>query len=199
MEPDHKNHNHTAACTYCSPKSDGPILMPNAKTKITSFLGVCGCISCYVAMFPAILLGVIGVLGLSQSSTTSALNAYMDSVLFQPILIVSIIFLVAGIFRYGKLPLWLSILGGIGIFISMSFYMQEWLFTLSFAFLALAYFFALRRTKAPQLKFAFILLAAVVIFGLIDIGRTFATKNSTPSQTQPQSTNSNSMDIMNVR
>lgn len=162
-------------------------------------MGVCGCISCYVAMFPAILLGIIGVFGLSQSQTSSALNAYMASALFQPVLIVSILFLVAGIFRYGKFPLWLSILGGIGIFVSMNFYMREWLFTLSFAFVALAYFLALCQTKSPQLKFAFILLAAVVLLGVVDIGRAFATKNSTPSQTQLQPVNNNSMNTMNPR
>ncbi len=77
---------------------------PYQKSRILSFLGVCGCISCYVAMFPALLLGLIGVLGFSQPSTVSALDAYMGFVLFQPILIVSILFLAAGMLRYGKLP-----------------------------------------------------------------------------------------------
>lgn len=189
-----QEHNQQNTCQYCPPKSNGSILTPGAKTKLTSFLGVCGCISCYVAMFPAILLGIIGVLGLSQSQTSSALNAYMTSALFQPVLIISILFLIAGIFRYGKSPLWLSILGGIGIFVSMNFYMQGWLFTLSFAFVALAYFLTLRQTKSPQLKFAFILLVAVVILGIIDMGRPIFTKDLVPPQTQPQR-----MDIMNTR
>ena len=193
-EPSQKN-----TCQYCPPKSNEPILTPGATTKLTSFLGVCGCVSCYVAMFPAILLGVVGVLGLSQSSATSALNAYMASALFQPILVVSTIFLVMGVFRYGKISLWLSILGSIGIFVSMNFYMREWLFTLSFAFVALAYYLVLRKTKSPQIKFVFVLLVAVVLLGVIDIGRALATKNSTPSQIQFQHTNSNSMDRMNQR
>lgn len=164
------------------------------KTKISSFLGVCGCLSCYIAMFPAILLGIIGILGLSQSRATSALNAYMASALFQPILIISILFLIVGIFRYGQASLWLSILGGIGIFVSMNFYMREWLFTLSFALIALAYFFALRQTRSPQLQFAFVLLTTVVILGIVDIGRPFLTKDSAPSQTQPLR-----MKMMNTR
>lgn len=190
---DHE-HNQQNTCQYCSPKSNEPILTSGAKTKLTSFLGVCGCISCYVAMFPAILLGIIGVLGLSQSQTSSALNAYMASALFQPVLIASILFLVAGIFRYGKSPLWLSILGGIGIFISMNFYMREWLFTLSFISISLAYLLAFLKTKSPQFKFAFVLLTAVVILGVIDIGRPFLVKDSAPSQTEPER-----MDIMDTR
>lgn len=149
------------------------------KTKISSFLGVGGCLSCYVAMFPAILLEIVGILGLSQSAASSALNVYMASVLFQPVLLVSILFLIAGITKYGKLPVGLSVLGGIGIFISMNFSMREWLFTLSFAFVALAYFFAFRQTKATQLKFVFILLVAVVILGIVDMGRILFSFSST--------------------
>lgn len=74
----------------------------------------------------------------------------------------------------------LSILDGIGIFISMNFYMREWLFTFSFALVVLAYFFALCQTKSPQLKFVFILLVAVVILGVIDVGRSLANKTVQP-------------------
>jgi len=140
-------------------------------------------------MFPAILLGIIGILGLSQLSTISALNAYVASVLFQPILVVSITFLIVGIIPYGKAPLWLSTLGGIGIFMSMNFYMQEWLFTFSFMLIALAYFLALRDTKTPQFKFAFVLLTVVVIFGVIDTVRSL----------QSQLMNNNTMNMMNRR
>jgi len=147
-------------------------------------------------MFPALLLGIIGVLGFSQSSMVSALNAYTGFVLFQPILIVSIIFLVAGMLRYGKLPLWLSILGGIGIFLSMNVYMREWLFTLSFAVVALAYYLALRHTKSPQLTFALVLLVGVVGLGVVDIGRSLATPPSNPSQARPQPTTSDDMGKM---
>lgn len=135
---------------------------------------------------------IVGVFGLSQSNTLLALNAYAASPLFNPILIVSILFLVAGVFPYGKLPIGLSILGGIGIYISMNFYMREWLFTLSFAFVALAYFFALRQTKAPQLKTALILISVVIILGVIDIGRTAFSSpnprnNNVPQQQAPPS------------
>ena len=140
-------------------------------------------------MFPAILLGVIGILGISQLSTISALNAYAASWLFQPILVVSIVFLIVGIIPYGKAPLWLSTLGGIGIFVSMNFYMQEWLFAFSFVPIALAYFLALRHTKTPQLKFAFVLLTVVVILGVIDTVRSL----------QPQLMNNSTMNIMNRR
>lgn len=193
MSTNHKNHNHITVCPYCPPKSNKPILTSNAKTKIMSFLGICGCISCYVAMFPAILLGVIGILGLSQLSTMSALNAYTASALFQPILIVSIIFIIIGIIPYGKVALWLSTLGGIGIFMSMNFYMREWLFTSSFALIALAYFLVLRHTKTPQLKVAFVLLTIVVILGVIDTARSFTIKTTTQPQTQPQLMNNNTM------
>ncbi len=194
MDHEHSQQN---TCQYCAPKPNEPIISPNAKTKIMSFLGVCGSISCYVAMFPAILLGVIGILGLSQPRAASALNAYMGSALFQPILVVSILLLAAGIFRYGKLPMWFSILGGIGIFMSMNFYMREWLFTFSFALIALAYYLALRQTKSPQLKFAFVLLLAVVLFGVVDIGRALIVKNSAPSQILHQP--ANNMNKMNQR
>lgn len=190
-------HNQQNICQYCPPKSGETILTPSAKTKSMSFLGVCGCISCYVAMFPAILLGIVGVLGLSQSQTASALNAYMASALFQPVLIVSILFLIAGIFRYGKSPLWLSILGGSGIFVSMNFYMHEWLFTLSFALIAFAYFLAFRQTKAPQLKFAFFLLTIVVILGVVDVGRSAVAKNLALPQALPQTQPANN-NMMNM-
>lgn len=192
-------HNNQDARPHCVPSEKSPLMSKDQREKILSFLGVFGCASCYVAMFPAILFGAIGILGLSPSQAASALNAYMGSVFFQPILAISILLLIAGIFRYGKLPLWLSILGGIGIFVSMNFYMRERLFTLSFAFVALAYFFALRQTKSPQFKFAFILLLAVVLFGVLDISRSLATKKSSASQAQPQPTNGNSMNTMDRR
>lgn len=192
-------HDHKNVCPYCPPANSQPLLSKSAKDKLLSFFGVCGSLSCYFAMFPAVLLGIVGVLGLSQSSTASALNAYMVSALFQPILIVSIIFLAAGTIRYGKLPLWLSIIGGIGIFASMNFYMREWLFTLSFSFVAFAYFFAFRQTKTPQLKFAFFLLTAVVIFGVFDVGRSVVKKNLALPQALPQTQPANNMMNMNGR
>lgn len=190
---ENKQHDHAAVCPHCPPKSDKPAAAPGAKTKLTSFLGICGCISCYVAMFPALLLGVIGVLGLSTSAAAGALNAYMASVWFQPVLVVSILFLIAGIFRYGALPLWLSILGGAGIFVSMNFYMHAWLFTFSFALLALAYFLAYQKSRAPQLKFAFILLVLVVALGVVDIGRDAFASAGPKDTTAPQQHASPSM------
>lgn len=172
MENEHNKH--AAVCPHCPPKSKESILAPGAKTKLTSFLGVCGCVSCYIAMFPAILIGLIGIVGLSTSATAGALNAYMASALFQPILILSILFLITGIFRYGAVPLWLSLLGGIGVFASMNFYMHAWLFTLSFTLLALAYYLAYRKSKSPQLKFALVLLLAVVVLGAADTGRSLS-------------------------
>lgn len=147
--------------------------------KLRAFLGVCGCFSCYAAMFPAILLGIVGIFGFSSPQTLDALNAYMGSVLFQPILIISILLLIVGLLHYGKTPLVLSVLAGIGIFVSMNFYMRGWLFTLSFGILALAYYLAFRKTKAQQLKVALVLLLAVVFLGVIDVGRTaFSSPNS---------------------
>lgn len=193
MENEHAHNDRAAVCLHCPPKSKEPILAPGAKTKLTSFLGVCGCVSCYVAMFPAILLGVIGVLGLSTSATAGALNAYMASVFFQPVLVVSIFFLIAGIFRYGAVPLWLSLLGGIGVFASMNLYMHAWLFTLSFTLLALAYFLAYQKSRAPQLKFAFILLALVVLLGIVDVGRDVFAATGPKDATAPQQHASPSM------
>lgn len=188
---DHK-HNQQNTCQYCPPKSNEPILSSNAKTKISSFLGVCGCISCYIAMFPAILLGIVGIFGLSNAQTLGALNAYMGSVLFQPILIISILLLIIGLLRYGKTPIALSVLAGIGIFVSMNFYMKNWLFTLSFVILALAYYLAFRETKTQQLKIALVFLAAVVLLGVVDIGRTVFSppnpqNNNIPQQQIPSS------------
>ena len=181
METNHKNHDHTAACSYCPPRSNKPIISPNAKTKIMSFLGVCGCISCYVAMFPAILLGVIGILGLSQLSTIFAFNVYAASALFQPILVVSITFLIVGIIRYGKAPLLFAILGGISIFVRMNFYMREWLFTVSFALVTLSYFLAYRKTKSMYLGLSIFLLLLIVIIGAVDTGRLFPVGQSAKS------------------
>lgn len=133
-------------------------------------------------MFPAILLGIVGIFGLSSSLTLSALNAYMGSVLFQPILIISILLLIIGLLRYEKAPLALSVLAGIGIFVSMNFYMRSWVFTLSFTLLALAYYLAFRRTKVPQLKIALIFLIAVVLLGVVDIGHSvLPAQSSTPN------------------
>ncbi len=151
-------------------------------------------------MFPAILLGIVGIFGLSSSRTLDGLNAYMGSMLFQPILIVSILFLIIGLLRYGKTPLVLSVLGGIGIFVSMNFYMTKWLFTLSFGILALAYYLAFRKSKASQLKVALALLLAVVVLGAVDIGRTtFSSPNpqneGTGSRVSPPSPTSSTMQM----
>jgi len=143
-------------------------------------------------MFPAILLGIVGIFGVSSSQTLNALNVYMGSVLFQPILIISILFLIISLLRYGRIPLSLSIVAGFGIFVSMNFYMREWLFTLSFGILALAYYLAFQKAKTETLKIALVLLLAVVVLGVIDLGRSAL---STPSPSQP-STPPHSMDMM---
>lgn len=186
------DHNNTAPCPYCVTTKNQAGGDKTFGEKLRAFLGVCGCLSCYIAMFPAILLGIIGIFGLSSSQTLGALNAYMGSVLFQPILIISILFLIVGLLRYGKTPLVLSILAGIGIFVSMNFYMRSWFFTFSFALLALAYFLAYRKSKSIQLKTALVLISAVVILGVIDIGRAAFSSpnpqnNSAPQQQTPPS------------
>lgn len=183
------NHNHQdVTCPHCAAAKNKTGANKAFGEKLRAFLGICGCLSCYIAMFPAILLSVIGVFGLSQSATSSALNAYLGSALFQPILIISVLLLVVGLLRYGKIPLALSILAGVGIFASMNFYMQGWLFTLSFGVLALAYYLALQKTKAQPLKIALTLLLIVVAVGVIDLARlTLSTK--APAQ-------NNSMDMM---
>ncbi len=187
------NHDHQdAACPSCVTAKNQT---GNDKTfggKLRSFLGICGCLSCYVAMFPAILLGTVGIFGLSSSQMQNALNAYMSSVLFQPILIISILLLIIGLLRYGRIPLSLSIVAGLGIFVSMNFYMRGWLFTLSFGILALAYYLAFQKAKAQPLKIALVLLLAVVVLGVIDLGRLAL---STHSSSQP-ATPPNSMDVM---
>lgn len=149
-------------------------------------------------MFPAILLGFIGVFGFPQSATLSALNAYAASVFFQPVLIISILLLITGLLRYGKTPLALSVLGGIGIFVSMNFYMRAWLFTLSFALVALAYLLAFWETKIPQLKIAIVFLVAVVLLGIVDIARLAFSAPSVqmPAHTQPDN---RTMDMMNLQ
>jgi len=198
------NHDHQdTACPYCAAaksqtggdKAFGPAVAKAlaGREKLRAFLGVCGCLSCYVAMFPAIILGIIGIIGLSTSQTLNVLNAYMSSILFQPILIISILLLIVGLLRYGKTPLVLSILAGFGIFVSMNFYMRAWLFTLSFGILALAYYLALEKSKTKQLKVALVFLLAVVILGVVDLGRSIV-----PTRSQP-AIPSNNMDMMNMR
>jgi len=183
-------HTQDAACPHCIAAKSQTGSDKAFGEKLRAFLGVCGCLSCYVAMFPAILLGIVGIFGVSSSQAQNALNAYMGSVLFQPILIISILLLIVGLLRYGKTPLVLSILAGLGIFVSMNFYMREWLFTLSFGILALAYYFAFQKAKSQPMKIALVLLLAVVVLGVIDLGRSIL-------PTQSQSTiPSNSMDMM---
>ena len=177
-----QTHTQDAACPHCVAAKSQIGGDKAFREKLRAFLGVCGCLSCYVAMFPAILLGVIGIIGLSTSQTLNALNAYMSSILFQPILVISILFLIIGVLRYGKIPLILSIIAGLGIFVSMNFYMRGWFFTLSFGILALAYYLALEKSKTPQLKVALVFLLAVVVFGVIDLGRSAL---STPSPSRP--------------
>ena len=185
------NHNHQdAACPYCVTARSQTSGDKALGEKLRAFLGVCGCLSCYAAMFPAILLGIVGIFGVSSSQTQNALNAYMGSVLFQPTLIISILFLIISLLRYGKIPLSLSIIAGLGIFVSMNFYMREWLFTLSFGILALAYYLAFRKAKTRQLKVALVLLLAVVILGVIDLGRSIVPIRSEPAIP------SNNMDMM---
>lgn len=179
------DHNNTAPCPYCVTTKNQTGDNKAFGEKLRSFLSVCGCLSCYIAMFPAILLGIVGIFGLSSSQTLGALNAYMGSVLFQPILIISILLLIVGLLRYGKTSLVLSIIAGIGVFVSMNFYMRAWLFTLSFGMLALAYYLAFRKTKVPQLKIALVFLVVVVLLGVVDIGRSILPSPST-----------NSMDMM---
>lgn len=165
------DHDNTAPCPYCVTTKNQIGDNKAFGEKLRSFLGVCGCLSCYIAMFPAILLGIVGIFGLSSTQTLDALNAYMSSVLFQPILIISILLLIVGLLRYGKTLIVLSALAGIGIFVSMNLYMRSWFFTFSFVLLALAYLLAYRKSKSMQLKMAFVLILAVVILGVIDIGR----------------------------
>lgn len=187
------NHDHQdAACLHCVAAKNQIGGNTAFGEKLRAFLGVCGCLSCYAAMFPAISLGIVGIFGLSSSQTLAALNAYMGSALFQPILIISILLLIIGLLRYGRTPLILSILAGIGIFASMNFYMRAWLFTLSFGMLALAYYLAFRKTKAQQLKVVLAFLLAVVVLGIIDLGRSILPASS-------QSPSTNSMDMMNIR
>lgn len=201
------NHNHQdAACPHCitarnqipqqSKLGAGLRFATQADKafgkKLLVFLGVCGCLSCYVAMFPALLLGIVGIFGLSSSQTQNILNAYMSSVLFQPILIISILFLIISLLRYGKIPLSLSIVAGLGILVSMNFYMREWLFTLSFVILALSYYLAFQKAKTRTLKIALVLLLAVVVLGVIDLGRSVL---AAPSPSQPR-ISPNSMDMM---
>lgn len=168
--------------------------------RMVAFLGICGCVSCYVAMFPAMLLGIVGTVGISSSTSIPLLNAYMDSVLFQPILILSIFFLIAGLLPSGARPIIVAVLGGLGVFVSMNVYMSEWLFTMSFSLISLAYFLAFRKTKAPQLQFAIVLLLAIVTLGVMDIVRSVfsAPPPHIPADVQQQRIDNRTMDIMNL-
>ena len=176
-------HDHKNGCLYYSVNAGQPFINKSFRGKLLPFLGIFGGVSCYFVMFPTVFLVIVGIFGLSTISTISALNTYMNSIVFQPILIISTIFLIVGLLRFGNLPLGLSIASGIGIFMSMNFYMRSWLFTFSFAILALAYFLAYRKSKSSQLKYALVLIAAVVVLGIVDLGRETFSQSLTPIDT----------------
>lgn len=152
------------------------------KERLLTFLGTCGSLSCYTAMFPTILVSLVGALGISTIGITGLLATYQQSFLFQPILIISLVFLLLTVFPYGKIPFLITVIGSTGVFLSMNFYMQQWLFTLSFALIALGYFLSYRKINSKHLKLGFILLILVVFLGILDMGRDLLL---VPKTTQP--------------
>lgn len=176
------NHNNTASCPHCAATKNqrgGNVMFGE---KLRAFLGVCGCFSCYVAMFPAIVISFVGVLGVSTVGIAGLLTAYQQSFLFQPIFIISLVFLLLTVFPYGKTSFLVTLVGSTGVFASMNFFMQQWLFTLSFAPIALGYFLAYRKTGNGPLKLGFILLLLVVFLGILDIGRSFISTSQETNQ-----------------
>lgn len=167
MNHDHKD----AACPYCADAKNQTGDNKAFGEKLRAFLGVCGCFSCYVAMFPAMLVSLVGVLGVSTVGIAGLLNAYQQSFLFQPIFIISLVFLLLTVFPYGKTSFLVTLIGSTGVLISMNFFMRQWLFTLSFALIALGYFLAYRKTGSMPMKLGFALLIFVVFIGILDIGR----------------------------
>lgn len=165
------NHDNTASCPHCAATKNqigGNVAFGG---KLRAFLGVCGCFSCYVAMFPAMLVSLVGVLGVSTVGITGLLTVYQQSFLFQPIFIISLVFLLLTVFPYGRTSFLVTLTGSTGAFVSMNFFMQQWLFTLSFALIALGYFLAYRKTGSMPMKLGFVLLILVVFIGILDIGR----------------------------
>ncbi len=108
------------------------------RRRILTWLGIVGSASCYVAMFPLSLVGILGLLSISSSAVIPALNAYMVSPLFQPILLFSIVLLIVGMVPFGKTATALSIAAGVLIFVSMNVSMRPWIFLFSFFVLAVA-------------------------------------------------------------
>lgn len=120
-------------------------------------------------MFPLSLVGIVGLLGISSLGLIPALNAYMASPFFQPVLILSILLLIFATLPLGKITSALSLAAGILIFISMNLYMQAWLFLLAFFILGAAHiwgrFMKLGVMLARDIAIAglpFIILAAIL-------------------------------------
>lgn len=143
------------------------------RQKLLPFLGIGGSLSCYVAMFPVLFVSLLGAIGISSTGILAMLTAYQQSFLFLPIFLVSLLFLLIAIIPYGKAPLFLTLVGSSGVFTSMTFFMQQWLFILSFAVIALAYFLSYRKSRSMPLKLGFILLMLVVFIGILDISSVF--------------------------
>lgn len=151
------------------------------KQKLLTFFGVCGCLSCYAAMFPVLFIGLFGVLGISSISILGITTTYQHSVLFLPIFIISLAFLLLPILPYGKTAIFLAVVGCIGIYASMTFYMQQWLFTISFALVTISYFLAYHKTKSMSLKLSIFLLLLIVLLGVVDTGRLYLVRQSAES------------------
>ena len=112
-------------------------LKANAQ-KFASWLGIVGASSCYLAMFPLSVVAILGIVGISATGILFALNTYMVSVLFQPVLFLSLALLVIGAIPWGLIPTTLALLAGLLIYLSMNIYIKAWLFLLAFLLLALA-------------------------------------------------------------
>ena len=141
--------------------------------KLLAFLGIGGSLSCYIAMFPMLFISLLGALGISSTGILAMLTAYQQSFLFSPVFLASLLFLLIAVIPYGKTPLFLALVGSLGVFTSMTFFMQQWLFILSFAVVALAYFLSYRKSRSMPLKLGFILLMFVVFIGILDMSRVF--------------------------
>lgn len=170
------NHEHSQrnACPYCSSKSNEPIFASGAKTKLTSFLGICGCVACYATMFPLALLGLLGVFGISIVGIAPTLAAYAASPWYGPIFFVSLTLIVVSAYTLGTAAFALSLVAAGIMVVGMTLYMKPWLFVVAFAFLTLAQVWGqYRRAGAWTTKkilastWPFIAVTALLLLGIV--------------------------------
>ncbi len=160
------------------------------RSKLLSWLGIGGCISCYVAMTPATILGIVALTGISAAGAAAALAAYTSSSLFVPILVLSVILLVAGTLPRGRPAAIVAVLAGIAIVASMTVFFDNRLFLTGFLLLAAAQLLGLRRGAVALSRMRILMatipfIAIAAILALLTYSREFKPPSSAPAANSP--------------